>query len=161
MERTEISDLGEFGLIRRITKDWPTHQASTLRGIGDDAAVLDPSGQRLVVTTDMLCEGVHFDLSYAPLKHLGYKAVVVNLSDVCAMNAKPTQLVLGLGLSNRFSVEAVGRTVCGGQVGLRGLWRGFGWRRHDVESVGADPFRHGHWPSCRRRRGRPRWREGR
>ena len=113
MERTEISDLGEFGLIRRITKDWPTHQASTLRGIGDDAAVLDPSGQRLVVTTDMLCEGVHFDLSYAPLKHLGYKAVVVNLSDVCAMNAKPTQLVLGLGLSNRFSVEAVEELYAG------------------------------------------------
>lgn len=113
MERTEISDLGEFGLIRRITKEWPIHQASTLRGIGDDAAVLDPSGQRLVVTTDMLCEGVHFDLSYAPLKHLGYKAVVVNLSDVCAMNAKPTQLVLGLGLSNRFSVEAVEELYAG------------------------------------------------
>ena len=107
MERTEISDLGEFGLIRRLTKDWPTHQPSTLRGVGDDAAVLDPGGQRVVMSTDMLCEGVHFDLSYAPLKHLGYKAVVVNLSDVCAMNAKPTQVVVGLGLSNRFSVEAV------------------------------------------------------
>ena len=113
MERTEISDLGEFGLIRRLTKDWPTHQPSTLRGVGDDAAVLDPGGQRVVMSTDMLCEGVHFDLSYAPLKHLGYKAVVVNLSDVCAMNAKPTQVVVGLGLSNRFSVEAVEELYAG------------------------------------------------
>ena len=107
MERTEISELGEFGLIRRMTKDINHQQPSTLRGVGDDAAVLDPMGKRVVVTTDMLCEGVHFDLSYVPLKHLGYKAVVVNLSDVCAMNAMPTQVVVGLGLSNRFSVEAV------------------------------------------------------
>ena len=75
MERTEISELGEFGLIRRMTKDLNHQQPSTLRGVGDDAAVLDPMGKRLVVTTDLLCEGVHFDLSYVPLKHLGYKEI--------------------------------------------------------------------------------------
>ena len=113
MERTEISELGEFGLIRRMTQNLNHQQPSTLRGVGDDAAVIDPLGKRVVVTTDMLCEGVHFDLSYAPLKHLGYKAVVVNLSDVCAMNATPTQVVVGLGLSNRFSVEAVDELYAG------------------------------------------------
>ncbi len=106
MERTEIGELGEFGLIGRLTKDLTHQQPSTLRGVGDDAAVLDPMGKRMVVSTDLLCEGIHFDLSYVPLKHLGYKAVVVNLSDICAMNAVPTQVVVGLGLSNRFSVEA-------------------------------------------------------
>jgi thiamine-monophosphate kinase len=113
MERTEISALGEFGLIRQLTQNLSHQQPSTLRGVGDDAAVLDPLGKRVVVSTDMLCEGVHFDLSYAPLKHLGYKAVVVNLSDICAMNAVPTQVVVGLGLSNRFSVEAVEELYAG------------------------------------------------
>ena len=113
MQRTEISELGEFGLIHRLTHDVTIHHPSTLRGIGDDAAVLDPLGKRVVVTTDLLCEGVHFDLSYAPLKHLGYKAVVVNLSDVCAMNARPTQVVVGLGISNRFSVEALDELYAG------------------------------------------------
>ena len=113
MERTEISDLGEFGLIGRMTKELTHHQPSTLRGVGDDGAVLDPMGKRVVVSTDMLCEGIHFELSYAPLKHLGYKAVVVNLSDICAMNAVPTQVVIGLGLSNRFSVEAVEELYAG------------------------------------------------
>jgi thiamine-monophosphate kinase len=113
MQRTEISELGEFGLIRRLTDGLSNQQPSTLRGVGDDAAVIDPLGKRVVVTTDMLCEGVHFDLSYAPLKHLGYKSVVVNLSDVCAMNAKPTQVVVGLGISNRFSVEALDELYAG------------------------------------------------
>ena len=113
MERTEISDLGEFGLIGRMTKELTHQQPSTLRGVGDDGAVIDPMGKRVVVSTDMLCEGIHFDLSYAPLKHLGYKAVVVNLSDICAMNAVPTQVVIGLGLSNRFSVEAVEELYAG------------------------------------------------
>lgn len=107
MDRTEIQDLGEFALIGRLTKNLKKTQPSTLLGVGDDAAVIDPLGKRLVVTTDMLVEGVHFDLSYVPLKHLGYKAVVANLSDVCAMNALPTQIVVGLGISNRFSVEAM------------------------------------------------------
>jgi thiamine-monophosphate kinase len=107
MERTEIQELGEFGLISRLTKDLKKMQPSTLLGVGDDAAVIDPLGKRVLVTTDMLVEGVHFDLSYVPLKHLGYKAVIANLSDVCAMNALPTQIVIGLGISNRFSVEAL------------------------------------------------------
>jgi len=107
MERTEIKDLGEFALISKLTKDLATNRPSTLLGVGDDAAVIDPLGKRVVATTDMLVEGVHFDLSYVPLKHLGYKAVIANLSDVCAMNAKPTQILIGLGVSNRFSVEAL------------------------------------------------------
>ncbi|MDE0722122.1 MAG: thiamine-phosphate kinase [Flavobacteriales bacterium] len=107
MERTEIKDLGEFALISKLTKDLAKNRPSTLLGVGDDAAVIDPLGKRVVVTTDMLVEGVHFDLSYVPLKHLGYKAVIANLSDVCAMNAKPTQILIGLGVSNRFSVEAL------------------------------------------------------
>ena len=107
MERTEIQELGEFGLISRLTKDLKKMQPSTLLGVGDDAAVIDPLGKRVLVTTDMLVEGVHVDLSYVPLKHLGYKAVIANLSDVCAMNALPTQIVIGLGISNRFSVEAL------------------------------------------------------
>ena len=113
MERTEISELGEFGLIRRMTRDLSHQQPSTLRGVGDDAAVIDPMGKRVVVSTDLLCEGVHFLTSVTPLKHLGYKAVVVNLSDICAMNAIPTQVVVGLGLSNRFSVEAVDELYAG------------------------------------------------
>ena len=107
MERTEIKDLGEFALISKLTKDLAKNRPSTLLGVGDDAAVIDPLGKRVVVTKDMLVEGVHFDLSYVPLKHLGYKAVIANLSDVCAMNAKPTQILIGLGVSNRFSVEAL------------------------------------------------------
>lgn len=107
MERTEIKDLGEFALISKLTKNLTKNRPSTLLGVGDDAAVIDPLGKRVVVTTDMLVEGVHFDLSYVPLKHLGYKAVISNLSDVCAMNAKPTQIVICLGVSNRFSVEAL------------------------------------------------------
>jgi thiamine-monophosphate kinase len=90
-----------------LTEGLKTVQPSTLLGVGDDAAVIDAGDDRLVVSTDMLCEGVHFNLGYVPLKHLGYKAIVVNLSDVCAMNARPTQVVVSLGLSNRFSVEAV------------------------------------------------------
>ena len=107
MERTEIKDLGEFALISKLTKDLAKNRPSTLLGVGDDAAVIDPLGKRVVATTDMFVEGVHFDLSYVPLKHLGYKAVIANLSDVCAMNAKPTQILIGLGVSNRFSVEAL------------------------------------------------------
>ena len=92
---------------QQCCKDLKKMQPSTLLGVGDDAAVIDPLGKRVLVTTDMLVEGVHFDLSYVPLKHLGYKAVIANLSDVCAMNALPTQIVIGLGISNRFSVEAL------------------------------------------------------
>jgi thiamine-monophosphate kinase len=105
--RTELSALGEFGLIDRLTSRVQLQQSSTIKGIGDDAAVIDAQGLHQVVTTDMLVEGVHFDLSYIPLKHLGYKAIVVNLSDVYAMNATPRQVTVALALSNRFPVEAV------------------------------------------------------
>lgn len=105
--RTEISSLGEFGLIDHLTKNIELHNASSVLGVGDDAAVIDHFGKQTVITTDMLVEGVHFDLMYTPLKHLGYKSVVVNLSDIYAMNATPTQIVISLGLSNRFSLEAI------------------------------------------------------
>ena len=106
-EFTPISKLGEFGLIDLITKDVKHYNTSTHKGIGDDAAVLKFGDVCQLVSTDLLVEGVHFDLAYAPLKHLGYKAVVVNLSDICAMNAIPTQLTVSLALSNRFPIEAV------------------------------------------------------
>lgn len=105
--RTELSALGEFGLIDRLARRIVLADPSSLQGIGDDAAVIDPQGLVQVVTTDMLVERVHFDLAYMPLKHLGYKAIVVNLSDVYAMNARPRQVVVSLALSNRFPVEAV------------------------------------------------------
>lgn len=105
--RTEISTLGEFGLIEHLTKNFETHNASTLLSVGDDAAVIDHFGKQTVITTDLLLEGIHFDLMYTPLKHLGYKAVVVNLSDVYAMNAIPTQITMSIGISNRFSLEAL------------------------------------------------------
>lgn len=106
-ERTEISNLGEFGLIEHLTKNIELQNASSLLGVGDDAAVIDHFGKQTVITTDLLVEGVHFDLTYTPLKHLGYKSVIVNLSDIYAMNAIPTQIVISIGISNRFSVEAV------------------------------------------------------
>lgn len=105
--RTEITALGEFGLIDHLTKNNEVQNASTIVGIGDDAAVIDHFGKQTVISTDLLVEGVHFDLLYTPLKHLGYKSVVVNLSDIYAMNAVPTQIVLSIGISNRFSVEAL------------------------------------------------------
>ena len=105
--RTELSALGEFGLIERLASRIQLAQPSSVKGIGDDAAVIDPHGLHQVVTTDMLVEGVHFDLGYVPWKHLGYKAIVVNLSDVYAMNAQPQQVLVALAISNRFPVEAV------------------------------------------------------
>ena len=105
--RTEIHTIGEFGLIDKVVKPFSIVNKSTLKGIGDDAAVIDNEGFKTVVSTDMLIEGIHFDLMYHPLKHLGYKAVVVNLSDIYAMNAIPKQIFVSIGISNRFSVEAV------------------------------------------------------
>ncbi|MBK6993042.1 MAG: thiamine-phosphate kinase [Chitinophagaceae bacterium] len=107
MERTEIGDLGEFGLIEHLTRNIEIQNVSTILGVGDDAAVIDHYGKQTIVTTDLLIEGVHFDLAYTPLKHLGYKSVVVNLSDVYAMNATPTQITVSVGISNRFSLEAI------------------------------------------------------
>lgn len=106
-ERTEISSLGEFGLIDHLTKNIELQNVSSVLGVGDDAAVIDHFGKQTVITTDLLIEGVHFDLSYTPLRHLGYKSVIVNISDVYAMNAVPTQITLSLGISNRFSLEAL------------------------------------------------------
>lgn len=106
-QRTEISTLGEFGLIDHLTQNIELQNASSVLGVGDDAAVIDHFGKQTVITTDLLIEGVHFDLIYTPLKHLGYKSVVVNLSDIYAMNATPTQITLSIGISNRFSLEAI------------------------------------------------------
>jgi thiamine-monophosphate kinase len=106
-QRTEIASLGEFGLIEHLTKNIDIKNSSTLLGVGDDGAVIDHFGRQTVVSSDLLIEGIHFDLSYTPLKHLGYKSVIVNLSDIYAMNAAPTQILLNIGFSNRFSLEAL------------------------------------------------------
>lgn len=106
-QRTSLGALGEFGLIEHLTKDVEINQPTTIKGIGDDAAVLDFKDKKIVVSTDLLIEGVHFDLAYMPLKHLGYKAVVVNVSDICAMNATATQITVSIAVSNRFPVEAL------------------------------------------------------
>lgn len=109
MEKEEqfssLSNLGEFGLIDHLTRDFPIRQGSTIKGIGDDAAVLEFLSGRTVISSDMLVEGVHFDLSYMPPQHLGYKAVAVNLSDIYAMNARPTQITVNIAVSNRFGIE--------------------------------------------------------
>src|SRR5690606_32351554 len=105
--RTSLSELGEFGLIDHLTKNFSLNQKSSLKGIGDAAAVLDFKDKKVVVSTDLLIEGVHFDLAYVPLKHLGYKSVVVNVSDICAMNATPTQITVSVAVSNRFPLEAL------------------------------------------------------
>jgi len=105
--RTEVSSLGEFGLIEHLTKNVELQQASTILGIGDDGAVIDHFGKQTVISSDLLVEGIHFDLTYTPLRHLGYKSVVVNLSDIYAMNAQPTHVTVNIAFSNRFSVEAL------------------------------------------------------
>ena len=112
-QRTSIAQLGEFGLIKHLTNNFEINQPSTLKGIGDDAAVLDFKDKKVVVSTDLLIEGIHFDLSYMPLKHLGYKAVVVNISDICAMNAKATQITVSVAVSNRFPLEALEELFAG------------------------------------------------
>lgn len=105
--RTELEKLGEFGLIDQITKGFENTQTSTIKGIGDDSAVIDCGDKYMLISTDMLVEGVHFNLMYTPLKHLGYKAVMVNLSDIYAMNGDATQITVSIAISNRFSVEAI------------------------------------------------------
>jgi thiamine-monophosphate kinase len=129
--RTELSSIGEFGLINHISKSVKLTNATTVKGIGDDAAVISESGNETntVVTTDMLVEGVHFDLSYVPLKHLGYKAVAVNVSDVCAMNAEAKQITVSVALSNRFSIEAVEELYSGILLACE---------RYGVDLVGGD-----------------------
>jgi thiamine-monophosphate kinase len=113
-KRTDVNTLGEFGLIDHLTRGFGRQQASTILGVGDDAAIIDTGGsEQLVVSTDMLVEGIHFDFAYTPLKHLGYKAVAVNVSDICAMNARPQQITVSIALSNRFSVEALEELYAG------------------------------------------------
>lgn len=129
MTRTEISTLGEFGLIRRLTKDLTMHQPSTKKGVGDDAAVMDYGADRCLVTSDMLLEGIHFNLEYVPLKHLGYKAAVVNFSDIYAMNGTPTQITVSVGISRRFSVEDMDELFGGIRLACE---------RYGVDLVGGD-----------------------
>jgi thiamine-monophosphate kinase len=128
-QRTEIGTLGEFGLIEHLTREGETTQAGTLLSVGDDAAVIDHFGKQTVITTDLLLEGVHFDLMYTPLKHLGYKAVAVNLSDLCAMMATPTHITVSIGISNRFSVEALDEFYSGIYAACE---------RYGVDLVGGD-----------------------
>lgn len=127
--RTELSELGEFGLIKHLTQYLSLSNESSVKGVGDDGAVIDYKGKQTVVTTDMLVEGVHFDLSYVPLKHLGYKSVVVNASDIYAMNATPRQMLVSLALSNRFSVEAIEELYNGMMIAAQ---------RYGVDIVGGD-----------------------
>jgi len=128
-KRTELSSLGEFGLIDYLTKDIELKHESSLYGIGDDAAVIDTADKKLLISTDLLTEGVHFDLSFVPLKHLGYKAVVVNLSDIAAMNAIPTQITVSLGISNRFSVEAINEIYSGIKLACK---------NYSIDLIGGD-----------------------
>jgi len=128
-QRTEIGSLGEFGLIDHLTKNIELKNASSILGVGDDAAVIDHFGKQTVITTDLLVEGIHFDLIYTPLRHLGYKSVIVNLSDIYAMNAEPTQIVLSLGISSKFSVEALDEFYEGVYAACE---------KYDVDLVGGD-----------------------
>jgi thiamine-monophosphate kinase len=127
--RTELSSLGEFGLIKHLTQFIETKNESTIKGVGDDAAVLNYKDKQVVVSTDMLVEGVHFDLAYVPLKHLGFKSVSVNLSDIYAMNALPKQITVSFALSNRFSVEAMEELYAGMLMACE---------KHQVDIVGGD-----------------------
>ena len=127
--RTELEQLGEFGLISHLAASVKIKNPTTVKGIGDDCAVIDRGDHLELVTTDLLLEGVHFDLSYCPLKHLGYKAVTVNLSDIFAMNGIPSQIVVALGLSNRFSLEAIEELYAGMLLACE---------RFNVDLVGGD-----------------------
>jgi len=127
-EKTDLEKLGEFGLIDHLTQGFPINHKSTLKGVGDDAAVLDFKG-KTIVSTDLLIEGVHFDLSYMPLKHLGYKAVMVNLSDIYAMNAKATQITVSMAVSNRFPLEALEELYAGIRLAAK---------MYNVDLVGGD-----------------------
>lgn len=127
--RTELNTLGEFGLIKHLTQHIELAHPETKVGVGDDAAVLDLSAGETVVTTDLLTEGVHFDLSYVPLKHLGYKSIVVNLSDVYAMNATPKQVLVAVAISNRFSLEAMEELYAGMLLACK---------KYNVDLVGGD-----------------------
>lgn len=128
-ERTELSQLGEFGLIKHLTQHIELTHESTVKGVGDDAAVIDNKNLQTLVTTDMLVEGVHFDLTYVPLKHLGYKSIVVNLSDIYAMNGRANQVVVSFAISSRFSLEAVEELYSGMLLACK---------KYNVDLVGGD-----------------------
>lgn len=128
-KQTSVSELGEFGLIERLTKDIQITNESTVKGVGDDAAVLDYKDKQVVVSTDLLTEGVHFNLMYVPLKHLGYKAVVVNISDIYAMNAIPKQITVSMAISSKFSVEALDELYAGIHLACE---------KYKVDLVGGD-----------------------
>jgi len=128
-ERTDISNLGEFGLIDHLTKNIEIHNSSTRLGVGDDAAVLDFAGKKTLISTDLLLDGIHFDLSYTPLKHLGYKAIQVNLSDIYAMNGTATQVTVSFGLSSKFPLEAVEDLYEGMLIACK---------KYNVDIVGGD-----------------------
>ena len=129
MQRTEIATLGEFGLIEHLTNDIQLTQKTSVKGVGDDAAVIDNTDKKTLVATDILLEGIHFDLTYVPLKHLGYKAAIVNFSDIYAMNGTPQQIVVSLGISNRFCVEDVDALYEGIKLACK---------MYDVDLVGGD-----------------------
>jgi thiamine-monophosphate kinase len=129
LQKTSLAELGEFGLINHITKYFKAENSSTIKAIGDDAAVLDTTEKQTLVTTDLLIEGVHFDLSYMPLKHLGYKAVMVNLSDVYAMNGVAEQITVSIAVSNRFPLEAIEELYAGIQLACE---------TYKVDLVGGD-----------------------
>lgn len=128
-QRTSLAELGEFGLIKHITQYFKIENASTIKAIGDDSAVLDTSEKQTLVTTDLLIEGVHFDLSYMPLKHLGYKAVMVNLSDIYAMNGVAEQITVSIAVSNRFSLEAIEELYAGIQLACN---------TYNIDLIGGD-----------------------
>lgn len=127
--RTEISTMGEFGLIKHLTKNFEIKNDSTIKGVGDDAAILDYKDKQVLVTTDLLLEGVHFDLTYAPLMHLGYKSAVVNFSDIYAMNGQPKQIVVSLGVSKKFCVEDLDEFYAGLKLACK---------EYGVDLVGGD-----------------------
>ena len=129
MQRTEIATLGEFGLIEHLTNDIQLTQKTSIKGVGDDAAVIDNTDKKTLVATDILLEGIHFDLTYVPLKHLGYKAAIVNFSDIYAMNGTPQQIVVSLGISNRFCVEDIDALYEGIKLACK---------MYDVDLVGGD-----------------------
>jgi len=129
MQRTEISTYGEFGLIKHLTEKFKNENSSTLKGVGDDAAVLSYENKKVLVTTDLLLEGIHFDLVYVPIMHLGYKAAVVNFSDIYAMNGEPKQITVSIGVSKRFSVEDLEQLYAGIQLACD---------KYGVDLIGGD-----------------------
>lgn len=126
---TNLSELGEFALIDRLVENVSIYNESTIKGVGDDAAVINHGDEETLVSVDILCEGVHFDMTYCPLKHLGYKAAVVNFSDIYAMNGTPTQIVVGMGISSKYSVEAIQEIYSGIRLACD---------RYHVDLVGGD-----------------------